>query len=49
MKHHHGRVVNTLASYSGGPGFKSWPGDQLSCFHGFPQSLHANAGIIPSN
>jgi hypothetical protein len=25
-----GRVVNTPASYSGGPGFKSQPGDQLS-------------------
>jgi hypothetical protein len=25
-----GRVVNIPASYSGGPGLKSWPGDQLS-------------------
>jgi hypothetical protein len=25
-----GRVVNTIASYSGGPGFKSWPGGRLS-------------------
>jgi hypothetical protein len=27
---HHGRVVNTPASYSGDPGFQSWPGDRLS-------------------
>jgi hypothetical protein len=26
----HGRVVNNPASYSGGPGFKSRPGDRLS-------------------
>jgi hypothetical protein len=26
----HGRVINTPASYSGGPGFKSQPGDRLS-------------------
>jgi hypothetical protein len=24
------RVVNTLPTYSGGPGFKSWTGDRLS-------------------
>jgi hypothetical protein len=29
MTARHGRVVNTPASYSGGSGFKSWPGDQL--------------------
>jgi hypothetical protein len=39
-----GRVVNTLASYSGGPGFKSrlqtiYP----EVFRGFPQFLQANA------
>jgi hypothetical protein len=26
----HGRVVSTPASYSGGPGFKSRPGDRLA-------------------
>jgi hypothetical protein len=26
----HDRVVRTVASYSVGPGFKSWPGDRLA-------------------
>jgi hypothetical protein len=30
-----GQITNTLASYSGGPGFKSRPGDRVSCFRGF--------------
>jgi hypothetical protein len=42
------RVVNTHASYSGGPEFKSRLGDRLSeGFHGFPKFLQANAGIVP--
>jgi hypothetical protein len=39
---HCSRAVNTPASYSGGPGFKSRPGDRLSwleVFRGFPQFL----------
>jgi hypothetical protein len=42
-----GRVVNTPASYSEGPRFKSWSGDRLiwQVFGGFPQSLQANAEI----
>jgi hypothetical protein len=44
-----GRVANTPASYPGGPGFKSRPGDRLSLlrFRDFSQSLQANAGIVP--
>jgi hypothetical protein len=26
----HDQVVNSPASYSGSPGFRSWPGDRLS-------------------
>jgi hypothetical protein len=43
-----GPVVNTPASYVGGPWFKSLPEDRLSLgFMGFPQSLQANTGIVP--
>jgi hypothetical protein len=31
FREHHGRVVNTPDLYLGGPGFKSQPGDELSC------------------
>jgi hypothetical protein len=31
MAEHRGRVVKTPASYSGGPGVSSRPGDRLSC------------------
>jgi hypothetical protein len=43
------RVVNNSAPYSGGPGFKFRPGDRLSWqnFRAFPESLQANAGMIP--
>jgi hypothetical protein len=46
---HHGRVVNTPASYSGGSGFKSRPeaGYPDCDFCGCPQSLQANARIVP--
>jgi hypothetical protein len=42
-----GPVVNTCASYSVGPGFKSRPEDRLYSlnFCGFPQYLQANVGI----
>jgi hypothetical protein len=43
-------VVSTHASQSGGPGFKSRPGDRLpllKVFRGFPQSLQTNAAIVP--
>jgi hypothetical protein len=46
----HGRMVNTPASYLGGPRFKYWLRDQLSTLRficGFPHSFHANAGIVP--
>jgi hypothetical protein len=39
-------VVNTPASQSGGPGFKSRPGDRLpllKVFRGFPQSLQTKS------
>jgi hypothetical protein len=46
-----GRVVNTRASYSGGPGFKSRSGYRLlwpkSFFFWFSQSLQANSCIVP--
>jgi hypothetical protein len=44
-------VVHTPASYSGGPRFKSRPGERLSLviFRGFPQSFQVNAGIVPQN
>jgi hypothetical protein len=45
-----GRVVNTPASFSGGPGLKSRtrrPVSLTEVFLGFPQSLQANAGIVP--
>jgi hypothetical protein len=44
-----GGVVNT-PSYSGGPGFDSWPWQQailIEVFRCFPQSHQANAGIVP--
>jgi hypothetical protein len=43
-----GRVVSIAASYSGGPGSRSLPGDRLSWFsvYSFPQSFQANAGIV---
>jgi hypothetical protein len=43
-----GQMVNTPASYSGCLEFESRPGDQLPQlrFHGFPQFLQANAGIV---
>jgi hypothetical protein len=45
VRKHLGRVVNSLASYSGGPGFKSQPGDSYpDC--SFPQSLQANDWIV---
>jgi len=38
----------TPASYSGGPGVTSQPGDRLfGVFRGFPHALHANAGKEP--
>jgi hypothetical protein len=46
---HRGRVVNT-PSYSGCPGFDSrsrQPPILIDDFRGFPQSLQANAGIVP--
>jgi hypothetical protein len=43
-----GRVVNTPASYSRGPRFKSRLGDQLTeVSHGFLQSLQTNICIAP--
>jgi hypothetical protein len=45
-----GRVVNTPASYSGGPRFKSQPRLPvmlIEFFCGFPQSLHAISGMVP--
>jgi hypothetical protein len=42
-------VVSIPPLYSGCSGMKSWPEEGLySGFHDFPQSLHANAGIVPS-
>jgi hypothetical protein len=44
-----GQVVNSPASYSGGPGFKSrsqQPAIMIEVFCGFPQ-FQANARIIP--
>jgi hypothetical protein len=43
-------VVNTLSSYSEGPGSNLSPGDRLSPWIficGFLQSLQVNAGIVP--
>jgi hypothetical protein len=45
-----GRVFNSPASYSWGLGFKSRPQQlaiRIKVFHDFPQSLQANAGIVP--
>jgi hypothetical protein len=45
-----GRVANTHASYSGGPGFKSRPRRPAlltEVFRGFPQSLQVSDGIVP--
>jgi hypothetical protein len=47
-----GRVVNTPALYSGGPGFKSWPQQPailIEVVRGFSQSLQANSRILPYN
>jgi hypothetical protein len=43
------RMVSTLVSHSGGPGFESLSGDRYSDwgFRGSPQSLHENARILP--
>jgi hypothetical protein len=39
---------NTTATYSGGPWFKSRPGDRLFLiFHGFPLTLRTNAVGVP--
>jgi hypothetical protein len=45
---YHSQVVSTAASFSGSSEFKSWLSLQLcdSDFHGFPQSLQLNCGII---
>jgi hypothetical protein len=45
----HGRVVNSPASYPGGPVLESHSGNQLFwlSFCGFSQSLQADSGIIP--
>jgi hypothetical protein len=48
----HSRVGNISSSYSGGPGFESRgrrPAILTEGFRGFPQSLHAKAGIVPYN
>jgi hypothetical protein len=43
-----GRVVNNSASYPGGRGFKSQPGDRLSwLFFVVFLSPHSNVGIVP--
>jgi hypothetical protein len=45
-----GRVGNTPVSYSGGPGFHSRPRRTvilILVYRGLPQSLQANAGIVP--
>jgi hypothetical protein len=45
-----GRVVNNPASYSGGPEFDSRPRRTavlIEVLRGSPQSLQANAGIVP--
>jgi hypothetical protein len=42
--------VNTPASYSGGPGFKSQPGDWLTwteVYHGFTQYPQENSRTVP--
>jgi hypothetical protein len=44
-------MVNTPASYSGGPSFKSRPRRQahlMEVFRGFSQFLQANAAMVPS-
>jgi hypothetical protein len=46
----HGRVVNTPTLYAGGPEFDSQPRRMAiltEVFRGFPQSLQANARIVP--
>jgi hypothetical protein len=43
---HRGRVVNILASYSGGPGFKSRPGDRLPLLRFFVV-FFSTTGQIP--
>jgi hypothetical protein len=47
---HRDRVFNTAASYSGGAGFKPRsrkPFILIEVYRGFPQSVEANAGIVP--
>jgi hypothetical protein len=44
------QVVSILASYSGGSGFKSRPGDRLLWLgfsRGFPHALQAGAWVVP--
>jgi hypothetical protein len=50
----HFRMVNTPDSYSGGPEYKSRPGDRpswltfyIDIFRAFFQSLQANSEIVP--
>jgi hypothetical protein len=48
MSERRGGVVNTPASYSGGPRLKSQPRDRLTdVSHDFPQSLQTDAEIVP--
>jgi hypothetical protein len=44
-----GRVVSISASYSGGPGFKSWPGTAImtQVFVAFLSPFRKIAGIVP--
>jgi hypothetical protein len=47
---HRCRIRNIPASYAGGLGFKSrsrQPAILVEVFRSFPQSLEANAGIVP--
>jgi hypothetical protein len=43
-----GRVVSTPASYLGGPGFKSWPGDRLSWLRFFVVFLSRSRRMPPT-
>jgi hypothetical protein len=47
MTERRGQVVNTPASYSGGPGLKSPDSDYPEGFRDFPQSLPTKADIVP--
>jgi hypothetical protein len=42
-----GRVMSTLALYSGDLRFESLPGDRLCVFRGFIQSILTNNRIVP--